>query len=388
MSRKKKPELNQSVITEELLDKVAAFYSSSSSLSALSSLSSLSSPDGDERGKSEVPVRDERGRDVKGSKDFEGSKYVKGSKDVERDNDVERGKDVEGSKDVERGKDVKGSKDVERSKDVKDGGNCASLREVAKHFNVSILKAKKLLITAGVYPMTDQIDLIQRLKSDGLTEKQIADRLGGSVAAVNASLPYEKVVYKLTIPHPLPNPYTTSNGQSGAGGAGGADGTGEVVSARTVEADRVDLHRRRWRAVSVLKNTIEAGKVGTGGARGTAVDGVSWREALWKAIELFQGFEFVTAGRGRNRTGATAFKYELKRSSRTGEETSELIISTRERGKTVTRSSVELALSRYLAVQDECGYVRGPKSAGQVFGGSYLYAVFLAWRIIRDKPEE
>ena len=136
------------------------------------------------------------------------------------------------------------------------------------------------------------------------------------------------------------------------------------------------------------KNTIEAGKVGTGGARGTAVDGVSWREALWKAIELFQGFEFVTAGRGRNRTGATAFKYELKRSSRTGEETSELIISTRAAGKTVTRSSVELALSRYLAVQDECGYVRGPKSAGQVFGGSYLYAVFLAWRIIRDKPEE
>ena len=81
MSRKKKPELNQSVITEELLDKVAAFYSSSSSLSSLSALSSLSSPDGDERGKSEVPVRDE------------------GSKDVERSNDVKGSKDVEGSKD-------------------------------------------------------------------------------------------------------------------------------------------------------------------------------------------------------------------------------------------------------------------------------------------------
>ena len=140
--------------------------------------------------------------------------------------------------------------------------------------------------------------------------------------------------------------------------------------------------------MSVLKNTIEAGKVGAGGARGTAVDGVSWREALWKAIELFQGFEFVTAGRGKNRTGATAFTYELKRSSRTGEETSEMLISTREKGKSITRSSVELALSRYLEVMERDGYVRGPKSAGQVFGASYLYAVFLAWRIIRDKPEE
>ncbi|MBR1476755.1 MAG: hypothetical protein IJ608_02195, partial [Lachnospiraceae bacterium] len=124
-----------------------------------------------------------------------------------------------------------------------------------------------------------------------------------------------------------------------------------------------------------------------GGARGTAVDGVSWREALWKAIELFQGFEFVTAGRGRNRTGATAFKYELKRSSRTGEETSELIISTREKGQSITRSSVELALERYLEVMERDGYVRGPKSAGQVFGGSYLFSIFLAWQIITTSPD-
>ena len=82
------------------------------------------------------------------------------------------------------------------------------------------------------------------------------------------------------------------------------------------------------------------------------------------------------------------FTYELKVSSRTGLETSELIISTREKGKTITRSSVELALERYLELMAECGYVKGPKSAGQVFGASYLYAVFLAWKIIRDKPVE
>ena len=78
----------------------------------------------------------------------------------------------------------------------------------------------------------------------------------------------------------------------------------------------------------------------------------------------------------------------MRVSNRTGLETDELIISTREKGKSITRSSVELALSRYLAVQEEKGYVKGPKSAGQIFGGSYLYSVFLAWQIIRDKPEE
>ena len=78
--------------------------------------------------------------------------------------------------------------------------------------------------------------------------------------------------------------------------------------------------------------------------------------------------------------------YQLKVSSRTGEATDELIISTREAGKTVTRSSVELALERFLEVQKECGYVKGPKAAGQIFGGSYLYSVFLAWGVIKCSP--
>ena len=135
--------------------------------------------------------------------------------------------------------------------------------------------------------------------------------------------------------------------------------------------DNESPEKARTDAINTLKNAIKAGE---------------WKEPLWNCIKLHQGVEYRTAGRGKMHTGSTAFRYVLKVSSRTGKETSELIISTREAGKTITRSSVELALSRYLAVQDECGYVKGPKSAGQVFGSSYLYSVFVSWGVILDSP--
>ena len=32
----------------------------------------------------------------------------------------------------------------------------------------------------------------------------------------------------------------------------------------------------------------------------------------------------------------------------------------------------------------ERGYVKGPKKLGQIFGGSYLYAMFIKWGVISD----
>lgn len=136
--------------------------------------------------------------------------------------------------------------------------------------------------------------------------------------------------------------------------------------------DNESPEKARTDAINTLKNAIKAGE---------------WKEPLWNCIKLHQGVEFHTAGRGKMHSGSTAFKYVLKRSSRTGEETSELIISTREAGKTITRSSVELALSRFLSIQQDAGFVKGPKAAGQIFGGSYLYAVFVAWGVISSSPD-
>ncbi|MBO6148242.1 MAG: hypothetical protein J6O55_02755, partial [Lachnospiraceae bacterium] len=105
---------------------------------------------------------------------------------------------------------------------------------------------------------------------------------------------------------------------------------------------------------------------------------------LWTCVRLWQGKEFRTAGRGKMHSGSTAFTYSLKKSSRTGEENAELVISTKKQSKTVTRSSVELAFTNALKEMSECGFVKGPKKLGQIFGGSYLYAMFIRWGVITD----
>jgi len=153
-------------------------------------------------------------------------------------------------------------------------------------------------------------------------------------------------------------------------------------AAETIDAnDSVDVHSdksagkemvERVAAVKTLNNVIKAG--------------IPWKESLWTCVRLWQGEEFRTAGRGKMHSGSTAFTYELKKSSRTGEETGELIISGRN-GKTVTRSSVELAFTNALKEMSECGYVKGPKKLGQIFGGSYLYAMFIAWGVISSSPD-
>ena len=151
------------------------------------------------------------------------------------------------------------------------------------------------------------------------------------------------------------------------------DELNECESCENCEGCENDEKDERTEALKALKTAIKAGK--------------PWQEHLWNCIKLHQGYEFTTAGRGRMRTGAVSFTYTLIVSSRTGEETAEMVISTRKQAKTVTRSSVELAMENALEVMNECGYVKGPKKLGQVFGGSYLYAMFIRWGVIEGAPE-
>ena len=108
---------------------------------------------------------------------------------------------------------------------------------------------------------------------------------------------------------------------------------------------------------------------------------------LWQTVTAFAGHTFKTSGRGAKHSGAVEFTYSLKVSNRTGLPTDELIISTRENVKTITRSTVELVLKKYLEVQERDGYVKGPKSAGQIFGASYLYSMFLEWGLIKKMED-
>lgn len=108
---------------------------------------------------------------------------------------------------------------------------------------------------------------------------------------------------------------------------------------------------------------------------------MEYSDELWDCILLYQGQRFRTSGRGKDYKGAVDFTYTVKTSEHTGLLTDEILFSTREQGKTVTRSSVELALKNAISIQKAEGYVSGPKRLGG-FGSSYLYAIFLKWGII------
>lgn len=90
---------------------------------------------------------------------------------------------------------------------------------------------------------------------------------------------------------------------------------------------------------------------------------------LWDAIEAYADYSFRTEK-------GLSMKYSVK-----GGE----IYFDREE-KSVTRSSVMEAFHRARQLQQEKGFVSGPKELG-TFGASCLYPVFLRLGVCKEKPE-
>lgn len=109
--------------------------------------------------------------------------------------------------------------------------------------------------------------------------------------------------------------------------------------------------------------------------------GTEYADLLWDAFLWHQNVPFTTSGRG-SRPGIP-FTYQMK-DGRYGKPTNELLVSRKEKSKSITRSTVELALSNALEVQKTEGKVKGPKKL-KTFGSSYLYAIFLSWGVIKAK---
>lgn len=210
----------------------------------------------------------------------------------------------------------------------------SSINKTARNLGISNMKVRKALITAGVYSNETSEEVERYLKS-GKTIDKIAVLLGITVSAVYGYVPYNVTAYN------LPD--------------------------RSVNADREARYRERRNALKSLKEAIVMER--------------DYTELLWNCILLYQGQKFRTSGRGEKHIGAVGFTYEVKTSAKTGKLTDEILFSTREQGKTVTRSSVELAMKNALEIQKKDGCVSGPKKIGG-FGSSYLYAVFLKWGII------
>jgi len=206
-----------------------------------------------------------------------------------------------------------------------------SLRSVADELNTTILRTRKLLITAEYYS-TNASRTVQRLVAEGKSVAEIMESTNLKPASINSYLPYKGLAFNL-------------------------DQT-------TVNADRHKVFRKRVKAVEELKNHI--------GLRDES-------QYLWKAIITFEGYPFQTSGRG-SRPGVK-FKYSVSKVGGAGGRHysgenvegygNELLIDGKE--KSISRSTVDLAYKK----ARKLGVVPGPKTLGIPGSGSYLYPILL-----------
>lgn len=201
-----------------------------------------------------------------------------------------------------------------------------SVRSVAEEMDTTILRVRKLLITADYYS-TEMSRRVRELAGQGYSMKEIMEETGLGRASVYSYLPYQRLAFNLD--------------QS------------------TVNADRLRLFRRRKKATDELSRHLDRDDV---------------EEYLWKAIVLFENYPFSTMKGLR-------FSYEVKR-GKAGLPTGELAINRKE--KTITRATINLAFHKAVKLQQTEGCVSGPKKIGG-FGASYLYPLFLRLGVIRRK---
>lgn len=213
--------------------------------------------------------------------------------------------------------------------DDRDGRNenLPSVRYVAEKMDTTVLRARKLLITAGYYS-TETSRKIRELHDQGVPVSGIMEATGLGQASVYSYLPYL--------------------------------GLARNLEETTASADQLRTYRQRKNATENLIEHLERPDV---------------EIYLWKTVIAFEGYTFLTA-RGLR------FSYALKR-GKNGLPTAEIGIDRKE--KTITRATICLAFRTAIEIQKREGYVSGPKKIGG-FGASYLYPIFLRFGVIRQTP--
>ena len=135
-----------------------------------------------------------------------------------------------------------------------------SLNTVAAEFNITALKARKLLITAGAYSTTLSRQVAE-MKKSGMSVDQIMISTGLSRESVHSYLPYTKIPYNL-----------------------------DELSAN---AERIRLYRKRQKKCQEFC------------ARVRTMSTSEAEEALWEVLELLSGCIFYT-------TKGLKFRYTIK----------------------------------------------------------------------------
>lgn len=210
-----------------------------------------------------------------------------------------------------------------------------SLRSVATELGTTVIRARKLLITAD-YFTSPTASAVQKMIAEGKSVDEICASFHLKPSAVYGYLPYEVRPYNL--------PETTAN------------------------ADR----HKRYRATRKLQTYIR---------ESNGVFDSHTSLLLWCCVVIFQNYPFSTLGQGKDQTGAVEFTYTVSKGGRGGRHYegesvdgwgNEIWVSIGgvKKEKSISRSSVDLAFQKYLA-----GGVSGPKQLG-VFGASYLLPLF------------
>ena len=187
------------------------------------------------------------------------------------------------------------------------------IEQTAKEYDISPMKMRKLLITAGVYK-NETSELIVSLRDEGKSVSEIQSITGLSRSTVNGYLPYSKVIYK--------------NTESSVG------------------ADRVRLLRKRRKACKELQEELSEKK-------------------LWECLKLYQGFKFYTVSE-------LPFTYMIK-IGKNGGYTREFIVDRRSESKTLTWSSITLAFNNAIGLKGKV--IHRPKDLGDIRGVSYIFPV-------------
>ena len=207
-----------------------------------------------------------------------------------------------------------------------------SLQAIADALSLNPIKARKLLITAGVYK-SDTAKLVQQTFGSFRSTQSYSAAVTSTMSALQLSrpsvtsyLPYEKGVY-------FPEEAEAANISAGA------------------------ERQRHYRAVVVLKKD-------------------PCEENLWKCVVAFRGYKFKTMS-------GLPFTYTLKK-GREDEFTKELWIDRREDSKSLAWSSVLLAYHNIGKIGEG---VDRPKALGDIRGVSYIYGLFYRFGLI-DVPDK
>ena len=205
-----------------------------------------------------------------------------------------------------------------------------SVRYVAEEMDTTVLRVRKLLISAGYYS-TEISRSVQELFQKGLPVDKIMEKKELGRASVYSYLPYRGLAFNL-------------------------DQT-------TVNADRLKLYRRRRKCVGEFLEHL---------------DKPDAEDYLWKAITAFENYPLHTVK-------GLKFTYVVSR-GRGGMSGEEILIDREE--ITITRAVANMVFHKLREIQMKEGSVSGPdRISGFGAESDYMYPLLLRFGMITLIPD-